>query len=150
MGHYAKSYVIVEAPKHFAEFWAHTRACDRDGCNTVHAHTTKYSDMKSTEARTAAFIKEAKKNVKGKYDLLDTPNSYTVEAYDVGITQYQVRQKKNKIVNHKRTEVTICKEYKSKPAHIPAGAWLVEMHQYVISYDGRCYDPLEHGCDCDF
>ena len=149
MGHYAYTCQKTVAPRDFKSYWLKTTPAQRDGCTSVKVVSSDYASEKATATRTNALMKKIQKNVKGVYDDFDCPPSYTCVALDVGITGYKIVQVKNKIVNHKRQAVQIVKEYKSKPSHIPAGAKLVEMHQYIISFDGRCYDPMEHGYDYD-
>lgn len=145
MGHEAYEYVTIKAPRNFEAWWRQTPQSYRDGCSSVRVHRTEYADGKFTLARRNAFLKKAQKNVKGVYDDLESVPSYTCVAYDIGIAGYLIIQKKNKIVDHKRQEVTISKQYASKPTHIPAGGKLIELHSYVASYDIRSYDPEEHG-----
>lgn len=145
MGHEVHEYVTLEAPRNFEAYWRQTPHAYRDGCTSVKVRRTDYATGKATKTRTNAFIKKAQKNVKSVYNDLNSVPSYTCVAYDVGITGYLILQKKNKIVNHKRQEVTLSKRYASKPTHIPTGGKLLELHQYVASYDFRCYDPEEHG-----
>jgi hypothetical protein len=149
MGHYAYECQTTIAPRDFKSYWQRTTPAVRDGCTSVIMMYSDYASEKATASRESAIMKKIEKNVKDKYEKLHCPPSYTCVALDIGITGYRIVQKKNKIINHKRQEVEIAKDYKSKPAHIPAGGRLVEMHKYIISFDGRCYDPREHGYDYD-
>ncbi len=79
-----------------------------------------------------------------KMDDREGPDSYEVRTYDLGITSYEVVRIVPRIVNHKRTMVDERKEYKTKPKRVLKGAKLMAIHQYILDYDCRDYDPREH------
>ncbi len=136
MGHYCREGVEVIAPRNFEEMWKTTTAYKRDGCSKI--KVVRYaSDKNNTDTITKKFFND--------YEDRDIIGSYEVKAYDIGIIGYKVLVKKNKIVNHHRQEVIEEHDYKTKPKKILKGGVLKEMHKYIIDYDGRCYDPYEHG-----
>lgn len=141
--HYRKCFRSIEAPYDFKSFWRQQIPSYRDGCDCIQINRTDYSKKRATQKRLDTFLNTATKH-KDVYEGLHSPDSYTVVAYDIGITGYAVVQRKTKNINHKRTEVEVVKNYKSKPSAIPTGSKILEIHRYVISYDGRDYDPLEH------
>ena len=89
-----------------------------------------------------------KGNVRIQKENRSDPNSYCVNAYDCGIKGYEAVRIVTRIVNHKRTKVQEVKEYKSKPTRVLKGATLREVHTFIVDYDYRDYDPLEHGGFC--
>lgn len=134
MGHTVNFAVKVAAYTDFNAFWRTTTASRRDGCTRVVMHNT--CNEKCTEKRVDATINE----VRNKW-----PGSYTCEAWDCGILYWVVERKVCHIVNHKKVETTERKEYKTMPKRILKGGVLRAVHQYVVNYDSRDYDPYEHG-----
>jgi hypothetical protein len=49
-----------------------------------------------------------------------------------------------KVVNHHIKEVTESRTYKTKPTKGLKGSVIYAIGEYVICYDGRDYDPMEH------
>lgn len=135
MGHYGRMGVPFVCGYDFEKSWRKTLACTRDGCSTVNVKRV-FSDKKFSESLLKRFCK--------KYEDREDAKSYCCNAYDIGIVGWVIKVKKNRIVNHKRVEVVEEHEYKTKPKRILKGGSLVELHKYIIDYDGRCYDPLEH------
>ena len=135
MGHYCREGVEVIAPKDFSKMWKNTEAYNRDGCSKINIIRVA-SDKKNTETITKKFFNDYKDR--------ESPNSYQVCAYDIGIVGYRVVVKKNKIIDHHRQEVIETHEYKTKPKRIIKNGILEEIHKYIIDYDARCYDPYEH------
>ena len=150
MGHYQRQGVKVIGPtrSQFKYYWGQSSQYIVNDCTHIETKLTKYSNEKWTKAREESFLKRWEKHPAKEDDFyqgLDCPSSNSVCAYDLGIVGYKIIQRKHKIVNHKTIWITEAKEYKSKPAHIPEGAELLEMHKYVLSYDHREFDPRERG-----
>ncbi len=134
MSHYGRTGVTVVAPRDFNSWWKSQTPVVRDGCSREAKIIREYADKNATE--------RARKRIE---KIVEDAGSYKCIAWDVGVDHYAIIVRKRKIVNHKIREVADTRVYKKKPSRIPKNGTLVEMHEYIISYDARCYDPLEHG-----
>ena len=133
MGHIIRHGVQIKTSD-FNNFWKGTTAYRRDGCESI--RIIPFHSGNCTETVIKRFWK--------KMEDRECPKSYSVNAYDLGITGYEAVRSVSRIVDHKRTVVEERKEYKSKPKRILKGARLKEVHQYILDYDFRDYDPMEH------
>lgn len=133
MGHIVR-YGISVKTSDFKDFWKGTTAYRRDGCDSI--KIIPFHSGNCTETVINRFWK--------KMDDREGPDSYEVRAYDLGITGYEAVRIVPRIVNHKRTMVEERKEYKTKPKRVLKGAKLMAIHQYILDYDCRDYDPREH------
>lgn len=144
MGHYVGEFCTADVAGDFKRWWKNQKTSIKGGCDNVRVWSTDYSDKTATEARTNAFIKKAQQENKKKGDrsiywqLEDIP-SFKCVAFSVGVVGYQIKIKRNKIVNHHRQVVEEVKTYKTKPSHIPEGGRLEKIERYVFSYDMHDY-----------
>lgn len=136
--HYQSDFLSPNSHSDFEKEWARTAAYGL-GCSSIHVIKTSMSNDKYTQKRFESFVKKHSKEEK------QHPASYSVNAYDMGVDHFEIWQNKTKIIDHKRMEVQVRKSYKTKPASIPAGAQLKEIHRFKVDYDFRDYDPYEHG-----
>lgn len=118
----------------FNAFWKTTVSYSRDGCNTI--KIIHFHDGNCSKSVIEQFFK--------KMENRESPSSYTVNAYDCGISGWETSRKVMRIVDHKRTEVTEKRRYKSKPKRVSKGAILKTLHTYIIDWDVREYEPYEH------
>lgn len=138
MAHYVRHFMNVSAPEDFRTFWSNTVPYRQDGCCSVTVLNRNYEKV------TKASLNKQKPKIEN-CEALKYVNKWSCVAWDCGVIGWVVTRKVNKIVNHHVKEITERKTYKTKPKHILKGGRLESLHQYVISYDGRCYDRLEHG-----
>ena len=134
MGHVTRYGIKVDTTD-FRKFWHETTAYNRDGCTGIYIIPFHHGNC------TDSVIKRFYRQKENRED----PKSYCVNSYDCGIKGYEAVRVVSRIINHKRTQVQEVKEYKSKPKRILKGAKLHEVHTYILDYDYRAYDPLEHG-----
>lgn len=134
MGHITRYGIRVDTAD-FRKFWHGTKAYNRDGCSGI--YIIPFHSGNCTDTVIKQFFKK-------KEDRCD-PNSYCVNAYDCGIKSYEAVRIVSKIVNHKRTQIEEVHKYKTKPKRLLKGGKLREVHTYIVDYDYRDYDPLEHG-----
>ena len=137
MGHITRYGIKIDTSD-FRKFWHGTVAYNRDGCSSI--YIIPFHKGKCTDSVIKRFFKQKENR--------SDPNSYCVNAYDCGIKGYEAVRVVSRIVNHKRTKVQEVKEYKSKPARVLKGVSLREIHTFIVDYDYRDYDPLEHGGFC--
>ena len=133
MSHLVRYSVPVEAAD-FQDYWKKTVAYNRDGCTDIKIY--RIHDGKYTPAVMNRFRKH--------FGERESPSSYQVRAYCLGISHWEVWNKAIRIVNHKRTPIVIKTPYKSKPKRIRKNGVLKTFYQYIIDYDVREYDPREH------
>ena len=123
----------------FEEWWRAQEACHRDGCRTTQLRIDSCENL--TPAREQRFFKTAKK----KYgDFLEYPAGYTCNAVMMGIVGWCCERKVKRIVNHHVKEVIERKMYKTKPTKGLKGGTIYAIGKYIMSYDARDYDPMEH------
>ena len=85
------------------------------------------------------------KTAEKKYgDFLSYPDSYCCHAVLVGVVGWRSERRVRKVVDHHIKEVIESRTYKTKPTKGLKGSVIYAIGEYVICYDGRDYDPMEH------
>ena len=148
MGHYISAkevYKVKFRPGYektdFENWWMTQTPFVRDhsGCQGITVKVDSTDNL--TKLRRDRFYKTAEK----KYgDFLGYPGSYCCHAVLVGIVGWRSERRVRKVVDHHIKEVTECRTYKTKPTKGLKGSVIYAIGEYVICYDGRDYDPLEH------
>ena len=126
----------------FKTWWSKQQPCYRDHCSEVSVR------VKSTENLTKTrWDRWERQNNKKCDPFLEYGQviSYKCHALLVGIVGWRSVRKVRKVVNHHIQEVEESRDYKTKPTKGLKGATLYAIGRYVITYDARDYDPLEHG-----
>lgn len=127
----------------FDKWWSRQKACHRDGCSRVVLRS--FNDKNWSETVEKRFVKAYSKKNPDNYDFLEFPDSYTCNGVLIGIVGWRAVRKVRKVVNHHIQEVEETKDYKTRPKTPLKGSTLYAVGKFVISYDARCYDPMEHG-----
>lgn len=150
MSHYVncfEDYKVAFRPGYmktdFEKWWGRQKPCHRDGCSRVVLRS--FNDKNWNETVEKRFNKAYSKNNKDNYDFLEFPDSYTCNGVLIGIVGWRAVRKVRKVVNHHIQEVEETKDYKTRPKTPLKGSTLYAVGKFVISYDARCYDPMEHG-----
>ena len=128
----------------FDAWWRKQKACYRDGCSKTNVRVFHDGNWSQTVEKRFDKLYRNKKNTDA-YDFLEYPNSYECNAVLVGITGWVAVRKVKRIVNHHVQEVEETKTYKTKPKTPLKGSTLYAVGKFILSFDARCYDPLEHG-----
>ena len=112
---------------------------DHSGCQGITVKVDSTDNL--TKLRRDRFYKTAEK----KYgNFLSYPDSYCCHAVLVGVVGWRSERRVRKVVDHHIKEVTESRTYKTKPTKGLKGSAIYAIGEYVICYDGRDYDPLEH------
>ncbi len=146
MGHYINTHEVrmlkfnpVRPTYCFDEWWRTQEACHRDGCRTTQLR------IDSCETLTKVREERFRKTMKKKYgDFLEYPSSYTCNAVMMGIVGWCCERKVKRIIDHHVREVIERKTYKTKPTKGLKGGTIYAIGKYIMSYDARDYDPMEH------
>jgi hypothetical protein len=148
MGHYVSAKEVYKikfrpgyAETDFKNWWMRQIPYTRDHSGSDGITVKVDSTDNLTKLRRDRFYKTVDK----KYgDFLSYPDSYCCNAVLVGIVGWRSERRVRKVVDHHIKEVTECRTYKTKPTKGLKESVIYAIGEYVICYDGRDYDPLEH------
>ena len=124
----------------FKNWWRNQQPCWRDGCSSVSVKVKSTENL--TDARLKRYWAKERKNPDA---FLECPDKYECKAVLIGIVGWCSERKVRKVVNHHIQEVVERKNYKTRPSKGLKGSTIYAIGKYVCSYDGRDYDPWEHG-----
>ena len=136
MGHYCGNRYHIQSSDFTAHWKAHV-PYQQDGCTKIEFVNT------NNDKATAKSKKDGEKYI----DEHEAP-SYTCRVYDCGVVAWESVRTVRKIVNHHVQNVEESRTYKSKPTTGLKGGRIRAVHDYCISFDGRCYEQGEHGSFC--
>lgn len=130
----------------FKEAWSKTTECSRDGAGHAGVTIRTLNEGNFTKTAVAKYAKLYRdrdgKDAPDKF--MNWPGSYECHAVLLGVIKWVAVRKVRKIVNHHVKEVTERRTYKSRPKTPLKGSTLYAVGRFMLSYDGREYDPLEH------
>lgn len=130
----------------FNEAWSKTTESSRDHAGSAGVTIRTLNEGNYTKTAMAKYKKiyceQNGKEAKDKF--MEWPGSYECHVVLLGVTKWVAVRKVRKIVNHHVKEVTERRTYKSRPKTPLKGSTLYAVGKFMVSFDGREYDPLEH------
>lgn len=130
----------------FNEAWSKTTEASRDHAGSAGVTIRTLNEGNFTKTAVAKYAKLYRdrdgKDAQDKF--MNWPGSYECHAVLLGVIKWVAVRKVRKIVNHHVKEVTERRTYKSRPKTPLKGSTLYAVGRFMLSYDGREYDPLEH------
>lgn len=130
----------------FNEAWSKTTEASRDHAGSAGVTIRTLNEGNFTKTAVAKYAKLYRdRDGKDATDrFMECPRSYECHAVLLGVIKWVAVRKVRKIVNHHVKEVTERRTYKSRPKTPLKGSTLYAVGRFMLSYDGREYDPLEH------